>query len=55
MFREIRYETMGRFDGGAMTRYWLMKCEPDAYTIDESETRRPHQLGRVCATIRRAT
>ena len=26
-----------RYAVDAMTRYWLMKCEPDAYTIDDLE------------------
>ena len=27
-------------------RYWLMKCEPAAYTIDDLAARRPRELGR---------
>ena len=34
-------------------RYWLMKCEPAAYTIDEL-ARDGAPAGRACATTRRA-
>ena len=46
MFREVPLRNDRALRSRCMTRYWLMKCEPERLHDRRSEARRPHQLGR---------